>query len=50
MLHTLKVRLSEFSGKKDLSEFEQGRQLAYTEMMDIIKNRHSMLLEVLDEE
>lgn len=50
MLHTLSDRLSEFDGKKDLSEFEQGRQLAYTEIMDIIKSRHQMILEVLEEE
>lgn len=48
MLHTIQKRLSEFEG--NLSEFEQGRQLAYTEMMDIIKTRHQLILEVLDEE
>lgn len=49
MLHAIKARLSEFSGKK-LDEFEQGRRLAYTEMMDIINTRHSMILEVLGDE
>lgn len=48
MLHTIQKRFSEFEG--NLSEFEQGRQLAYTEMMDIIKTRHQLILEVLDEE
>lgn len=48
MLHAIQERLSEFEG--NLSEFEQGRQLAYTEMMDIIKTRHQLILEVLGEE
>lgn len=51
MLHAIQERLDELNGKsKDLSEFEQGRQLAFTEMMDIIKTRHEMILEVLSEE
>lgn len=49
MLQTLQERLDEFKGKK-LDEFEQGRQLAYTEMMDIIKTRHQMILDVLADE
>ena len=49
MLHALQERLDEFEGKK-LDEFEQGRQLAYTEMMDIIKTRHQMILDVISEE
>ena len=49
MLHTLNERLSEFGDGKNLSEFEQGRQLAYTEMVDIIKTRHKMIVEVLEE-
>lgn len=48
MLHALQERLDEFGN--NLSEFEQGRQSAYTEMMDIIKTRHKMILEVLEEE
>lgn len=48
MLHTIQERLSEFNGK-DLDEFEQGRQLAYTEMMDIIKTRHNMIMDVISE-
>lgn len=49
MLHTLQERLDEFEGKK-LDGFEQGRKLAYTEMMDIIKTRHQMIVDVLNEE
>lgn len=49
MLHTLQERLAEFEGKK-LDDFEQGRKLAYTEMMDIIKTRHKMIMDVLNEE
>ena len=49
MLQTLQARLDEFKDKK-LDEFEQGRELAYTEMMDIIKTRHQMILDVLADE
>ena len=49
MLQTLQERLDEFQGKK-LDDFEQGRKLAYTEMMDIIKTRHKMILDVISEE
>ena len=48
MLHVLRDRLAEFGDGKDLSEFEQGRYLAYWEMMDIInafrQHPKSMLL------
>lgn len=49
MLKTLQERLAEFGDAKDLSEFEQGRQIAYTEILDIIETRHKMILSVLDE-
>ena len=47
MLNVLKQRLSEFNG--ELDEFAQGKQLAYTEIMDIIKTRHKMILDVISE-
>lgn len=50
MLHVLQERLDEFGDSKDLTEFEQGRQTAYLEMMDIIKTRHKMILDFLSEE
>lgn len=50
MLHALQERIEEFGDSKKLSEFEQGRQTAYLEMMDIIKTRHKMILDVLSDE
>lgn len=50
MLHAINERLSEFEDGEDLNDFEQGRQLAYTEIMEIIRTRHQMILEVLNEE
>ena len=50
ILHVLQERLAEFGDGKGLSEFEQGRHLAYWEMMDIIKTRHSMILELIADE
>ena len=50
MLHALQERLDEFGDGKKLTEFEQGRQTAYLEMMDIISTRHKMILDVLSEE
>ena len=48
MLNTIQMRLDEFNGS-DLSEFQQGRQTAYLELMDIIKTRHEMILSVIGE-
>ena len=50
MLHTLQARIAELESENELSEFEQGRQLAYIEMMDIIQSRHKMIMEVLSED
>lgn len=50
MLRVFQSRLTEFENRDKLSEFEQGRQLAYWEMMDIIRTRHSMILELIAEE
>lgn len=50
MLHTLQERLDELNKTDKLNEIEQGRLLAYTEMMDIIKTRHKMILDVLSDE
>ena len=47
MLHALQERLEEFGEAETLTEFEQGRQEAYLEMMDIIRTRHQMILDVL---
>lgn len=48
MLKAIQERLDELSGK-DLDDFEMGRRLAFIEMFDIIKTRHQIILEVLDE-
>lgn len=50
MLRVLQERMSEFGDGKNLSDFEQGRRLAYWEMMDIIQTRHSMILELIEDE
>ena len=34
----------------NLDLFEQGRHLAYVEMMDIIKTRYQMILELIEED
>ena len=47
MLRTLQERLDEFGTGENLSEFEQGRQLAYLEMTDIIKTRYEMIFDLL---
>lgn len=49
MLRDLQDRLGEFENMENMDDFEKGRQLAYTEMMDIIKSRHEMIMEVLNE-
>ena len=47
MLHTIQARLEELENIKR-NEFEEGRYLAYTEMMDIIKTRHKMIIDVIN--
>ena len=49
ILKALQERLLAFGNTESLSEFEQGRQLAYTEIADIIQTRHSMILDVIKE-
>ena len=49
MLHSIMERLEELEEKKNLSEFEEGRHLALIEMMEIIRTRHQMILEVLED-
>lgn len=49
MLQAIQERLDEFHASDKLTEFDQGRQAAYFELVDIIKTRHKMILEVLDE-
>ncbi len=50
MLRAIQERLDELKGQKELNEFEQGRQEAFTEVWEIIQTRHGMILEVLGEE
>ena len=47
MLRAIQERMAELEGKK-LDAFESGRQLAFTEMYEIIKTRYKVILEVLD--
>ena len=49
MLHAIQDRLDELRGK-DLDDFEQGRQLAFTEMFEIIHTRHQIILELIADE
>lgn len=49
MLRTIQLRIAELEAE-NRNEFEDGRYLAYTEMMDIIKTRHKMIMDVISEE
>ncbi len=49
MIHTIQQRMTELENQKR-NEFEDGRYLAYTEMMDIIKTRHKMIMDVISDE
>ena len=49
MLHVLQERLEELEGVEEQTEFDLGRQAAYLEMMDIIKTRHQIILDVLSD-
>ena len=47
MLHAIQDRLDELNSL-ELDDFERGRQLAFMEMLDIIKTRYSIIYEVLN--
>ena len=49
MLAAIQERMDELNNGTELSEFDQGRQMAFLEVMDIIKTRHSIILEVIAE-
>ena len=50
MLRVIKDRLDELNATQQLNAFEQGRQLAYTEIWEIIQTRHQIIMEVLSED
>lgn len=50
MLRVIKVRFDALNASQPLDAFEQGRQLAYTEMWEIIQTRHQIIMEVLSED
>lgn len=45
MLSAIQERLDELSGK-DLDAFDKGRQMAFAEMLEIIKTRHKIIWDV----
>lgn len=49
MLRTIQTRLEELRNS-NRNDFEDGRYLAYTEMLDIIKTRHNMIMDVINED
>lgn len=50
MLQVFLSRYKEFENVKELSDFDKGRQLAYWEILDIIKTRKDIISDVLSEE
>lgn len=50
MLQVFLSRYKELEDAKDLSDFDKGRQLAYWEILDIIKTRKDIIADVLSEE
>lgn len=50
MLQVFLSRYEEFENVKDLSDFDKGRQLAYWEILDIIKTKKDIISDVLSEE
>lgn len=50
MLQVFLSCYKELEDAKDLSDFDKGRQLAYWEILDIIKTRKDIIADVLSEE
>jgi hypothetical protein len=49
LLHAILERKIELDSAEALDTFQQGRQLAYEEVIDMIKTRHAMILELLED-
>ena len=49
LLKAIAERLAELSKQTQLDDFQKGRQLAFWEVMEMIKTRHSMILELIEE-
>ena len=49
MLHAIQERMDEMKDI-ELDDFEKGRQLAFTEMWEIITTRHNMILDLISED
>ena len=48
MLRVLQLQLDEFKDKS-LDDFERGRELAYFEILDIIKTRYQLIQELISD-
>lgn len=48
LLHAILERKAELDNAEMLDDFQQGRQLAYEEVIDMINTRHAMILELLE--
>ena len=49
LLKAVTERLNELSEQDQLDDFQKGRQLAFWEVMDMIKTRHAMILELIED-
>ena len=49
LLKAIAERLDELSKHAQLDDFQKGRQLAFWEVMDMIKTRHAMILELIED-
>ena len=49
LLKAITERLNELSEQDQLDDFQKGRQLAFWEVMDMIKTRHAMILELIED-
>lgn len=49
LLKAITERLNELSEKEQLDDFQKGRQLAFWEVMDMIKTRHAMILDLIED-
>ena len=49
LLKAIAERFNELSEQDHLDDFQKGRQLAFWEVMEMIKTRHSMILELIED-
>ena len=50
LLKAVVDRMNELADQDQLDDFQKGRQMAFWEVMDMIKTRHAMIYKLIEDE